>query len=784
MKKPLFHLLRGLLLCCLTLAGVQQARASHAQAGQLTYTYVSTAANGNQNYLVRMEFYRDCSGITLSGNQTVTAVNSCGGTSITGTLLPVGQPIVGNPYCASLAAQVPCNVTGTTSPTPYPNYVTYTFEGNIALPPAAEWILSTEISNRPNVANIAGLPNLRLEARLNSLITPVGGGTPIVATNSSPAFSSTNLPVPYVYERQRTTVTFAAVDPDRTNGQPDSLVYSLDSPLSRCGTPVTYAPYPGPGCVTGFDPQCPFRAINCAAPASTYSATLPIAVLSDTVYENGSTTRPACPSSGNIVNATVRPRFSFNAQQGSFTFTPAAYQPGTSALGLNKYAVVGKVTEYRKINGHYYQVGSARRDFLVIVQQGAGNLVPADPTGTVDLPNSNVNLTLTADTTDVSITTGNYSRIRLTFTDPDNTGPAPVSPAQNLTIFTPADINTHLLQGGDIGAFVLTGNGTPAPEATFHFQPGLAAAGSTILLPMRIEDDGCAVKGVQFKAIRLHIINLPQLPRVAVAGQSTTPVRAASICPGGTLQLLSRISRPDSVRNAATGAVTAQQYAYQWASPNANPATNGLPAARNTLNLAVSPTVDTRYTLSMAPLFGFAPGQFVDTTSIVVRVQPLPAAITRTGNVLSSSISTGNQWLRNGQPIAGATGQSYTPTTAGTYTVVVTYTTGPTTCTAAASAALAFAPLGSRQTLPGTSLAVAPNPTADGRLRVELTGYAQAVSLRVYDMLGRVVQQQQVSAPNPAGTVRELDLSAQPAGVYLLQVQTRGGMDIRRIVRQ
>jgi hypothetical protein len=54
--------------------------------------------------------------------------------------------------------------------------------------------------------------------------------------------------------------------------------------------------------------------------------------------------------------------------------------------------------------------------------------------------------------------------------------------------------------------------------------------------------------------------------------------------------------------------------------------------------------------------------------------------ITQAGDVLSSSIAQGNQWLLNGEVIAGATGITYSPLVSGTYKVQVTVGDG---CTAA-----------------------------------------------------------------------------------------------------
>ena len=61
-----------------------------------------------------------------------------------------------------------------------------------------------------------------------------------------------------------------------------------------------------------------------------------------------------------------------------------------------------------------------------------------------------------------------------------------------------------------------------------------------------------------------------------------------------------------------------------------------------------------------------------------VRVTPTNGVICPGGGsvVLRSSVSSGNQWYRNGTLISGATGRTYTATSAGSYTVRITYGSG------------------------------------------------------------------------------------------------------------
>lgn len=665
----------------LFLLGGHSAHASHIQGGQITYRYVS----GN-TYEVTVSFYRDCNptASTLPTSVGITAVPSCGGTAVTATLNPVGPRIIGQGYCAAIQALATCNPGSTL----YANYERQDFQGTIILPPAANWIISHQSCCRPSTGNIPTQDDFRFEATLNNQVTV--NGVPTRVNNSSPLFSSRDFPVPFVLVNQRTSINFTAAS--EVDG--DSLVYELDRPLATCGifNPYSTRPVTGTGCVPRVltSPPGTSCVLACSPLLSNanYSANLPLPVANDTV--GVCSTVPGTASTRMVV-----PRFVFNPRIGEFTFTPNLYRTGSTALGLNKYVVVGKITEYRRLPGsnRRYRVGSVRRDFLIIVIDGSGNQVPTPPVISVSDPLSGATPTNLPDTTRINILTCNYARVRVSFTDPDNLANPPANPLQLLTVtYTGAgDINADALQAGDVGVYSLGRNGTSNPVATFFFQPAAALAGQTIRLPFRIEDNACPIKGTQTRILEIKIRN----GRTATAGATIGApglgnTTVASICPGGSLQLQGFVNRPDSIRSIAGQMTRLQRYGFQWTAVNVTPNNSGLPTITNAPTLAVNPVVTTRYRIRIIPLDGFGTngGGCGDTTSVLVRVVPEPQVQITTPNttvcpntpvVLTSNVTRPDaltdtysyEWTGPNNFTANTATVTVTPTTASTYSVAV-----------------------------------------------------------------------------------------------------------------
>ncbi|GAA4353253.1 hypothetical protein GCM10023185_13730 [Hymenobacter saemangeumensis] len=668
----------------LLLFSAQRAAATHGQAGQLTYESL-----GNNQYRVTVAFFRDCSGTSIPGSLSLTCrPNGCSSSTgaVTGTLRPVGMSTIGSPYCGAAQSSNVCS-----SSSALPNYETRLYDGTVTLPPAQEWVLSVTIDARPFTTTLVNSnnQNLRMEATLNNLITLPGNvQQPIL--NNSPQFTNTNLPVPFVCVNQQSTISFTATDADRLNGgRADSLVYSLEQPLADCNRVSAYVPYPAPCAPATLPGSC---AVQCPPAPLAYSATLPILVRLDTVG--------SCP------NRRLVPSFYFNAQAGSFTFTPSRFVPANLATNNqmeNKYVVVGKVTEYRRINGVYYKVGSVRRDFLVIVIDCASNQVPASPVSVVVDPLSQASVINRRDTTLITIPTCSFSRVRIAFTDPN--------PQDQLTVFVPANVNSTLLQNGDIGTFALAGNGSTAPVGTFYFQPLASTAGTQVLLNVRIEDNACPVKGTQYRTIIINVRPgraVQAAPAIAMPGLGGAA--AAAICPGGSLTLNGTVNRPDSVRTS-TGSVVAQSYSYLWTAPN----NSGLnPAQANSRSITVNPAVTTRYLLRVTPVLNPGGGCGSDTVSVLVRVVPPPRARATASPVVACSAANVTLSGSASRPDNLTDPYTYTWTGAG----LPAASTGATVTARPTAAATRYyltvtgaAPYGCRDT---TSVLVrlAPSPTA------------------------------------------------------------------------
>lgn len=164
--------------------------------------------------------------------------------------------------------------------------------------------------------------------------------------------------------------------------------------------------------------------------------------------------------------------------------------------------------------------------------------------------------------------------------------------------------------------------------------------------------------------------------------------------------------------------------------------------------------------------------------SIFVNINPIPPTpvITADENyLLTSSAPEGNQWYLNGEPIPGATGQTYQAEEEGTYYVIVTLNG----CSSAMSNQIEIVFTGIPE-LESMKVSVFPNPSNGGFWLVVNGETFTRFDVKIYSPIG--VCEYQLPNVESTGTFKQyIDLQQLPAGMYTLVIQSGSGRIIRKL---
>jgi hypothetical protein len=154
-----------------------------------------------------------------------------------------------------------------------------------------------------------------------------------------------------------------------------------------------------------------------------------------------------------------------------------------------------------------------------------------------------------------------------------------------------------------------------------------------------------------------------------------------------------------------------------------------------------------------------------DTVVISVPVDSLPPApvITQNGNVLTSSSASGNQWLLDSVILPGETGQTFTWTTNGNYSVVVTNNCGSDTSN------VIVIDVGMNENSGGKTFSVFPNPAHDGVMISSEYLTDEMTTVRILDLQGRVLQEVVISREQLQKGFY-LAFEFEPSGAYVIEV--------------
>ncbi|MBL7786374.1 MAG: T9SS type A sorting domain-containing protein [Chitinophagales bacterium] len=169
----------------------------------------------------------------------------------------------------------------------------------------------------------------------------------------------------------------------------------------------------------------------------------------------------------------------------------------------------------------------------------------------------------------------------------------------------------------------------------------------------------------------------------------------------------------------------------------------------------------------------------VGTANLAVTIVPPPSipTITVSGDNLVSSSATGNQWLLNGTPIAGATGQSYNPTQAGNYSVEVNIDG----CTATSSALFSTAATSLQL---NNSVSLHPNPSTIGTTICSIaTTRNETATVLLFDPTGKLLYQTAWSLQAGSNDI-VLPIQQLSKGMYYLQLRGENWYNVQKLVKQ
>jgi PKD repeat protein len=175
-------------------------------------------------------------------------------------------------------------------------------------------------------------------------------------------------------------------------------------------------------------------------------------------------------------------------------------------------------------------------------------------------------------------------------------------------------------------------------------------------------------------------------------------------------------------------------------------------------------------TVTVTPSISSCPGT---PSSYTITVDPTPA-ITQNGATLTSSSGTTYQWYFNGQPIVGATSQTYIAKQNGNYSVIVDNG-------ACASAVVNVTNAGISESNNDYSFTVYPNPN-NGNFFVSFTvPEKNTYTLKVIDVLGAILYKEQLTNFNGEYS-KQMNLSGFAKGIYLISLSKPDNEIVKKII--
>lgn len=201
----------------------------------------------------------------------------------------------------------------------------------------------------------------------------------------------------------------------------------------------------------------------------------------------------------------------------------------------------------------------------------------------------------------------------------------------------------------------------------------------------------------------------------------------------------------------------------------------GIPASSTAKVVSISYPTPGTYAVNLIGTNALGTSSYTKTAYI--KVLPNPSIfITAAGGVLTAAgaSATNWQWYKNGVLIPGATSNTYTPSSSGNYTVMISDAKGCSNT----SAIYPFVPNSiSKSNLHNSGFELYPNPSK-GRVTLKATGViGKEVSVYFYNVMGQQIASESITLIN-GSLVKEFDWSEFPKGIYEVRILTDGKNNI------
>lgn len=201
---------------------------------------------------------------------------------------------------------------------------------------------------------------------------------------------------------------------------------------------------------------------------------------------------------------------------------------------------------------------------------------------------------------------------------------------------------------------------------------------------------------------------------------------------------------------------------------------NGTTSLQNTASTTYMTSISSTTTITVEGMHNTCP---VFSNNSIINVVTVDTAVSKTNDTTAVANASGAtyQWIDcgTGLAVAGATSQTYIASASGNYRVVVTQNG----CSDTSSCYHLIVPYAGINENRIASLRVYPSP-ANTILTVE-TDNTQITTLTIMDASGKVI-----SSQSPNTRLVNLDVSNLPSGIYLLNVVSEQGTEVKRFIKQ